>query len=72
MLTLTRPTPEHEQLAPALAPVTGGLAALHPPDIEAGLTAIGDREDIASTDERARLRRVRAALEDELARHLRS
>jgi len=32
-------------------------------DLDAGLTAIGDREDLAGPDERARLRRVRLDLE---------
>lgn len=32
-------------------------------DLDAGLTAIGDREDLAGPAERARLRRVRLELE---------
>lgn len=67
-----KPAPD---LLPALEPATGSPSpapgdGLTLADLDAGLTALVDREDLAGPDERARLRRVRDALERQAARLL--
>lgn len=55
---------------PLAGPVDTPALGLELPDLEELLFAIGDREDHATLDERARLARARRALERELARIL--
>ena len=72
-MSVTAPIAPAAAAVPAAAPLPldprPGLG-LTPPELEDLLTAVGDREDLAGPDERARLRRGRHAIEAELARLL--
>lgn len=60
MLDVANTTPD---LVGTLERARGLVTPLELEDLDAGLTAIGDREDLAGPAERARLRRVRLELE---------
>jgi hypothetical protein len=64
------PTPDVVGLLAGAGATLDLPAPLNPIELDEAVTAILDREDIAGPDERARLRRVRAVLERELADRL--
>lgn len=68
--TLAAPTPQMASAGPVVASAARIGLGLTVPELEDLLIAIGDREDLAGPDERARLIRGRRALEAELVRLL--